>query len=355
MKGRVLRFFATLSAIGLCSCSTPGASPAVQTFAAPPGANRATENAAPVIAEFRGSPINHSPYYVTLGPDGNEWFSESIDPDFGAQYLDRITPDGTRKRFIYYSSASSQYLEFPSIDGITTGSDGNLWLTDQGDGVVSRMTTTGAVTVFVLPGPIAAPQGIVNGPDANLWFCDNGNNSIDQMSTQGRLNIYAHGLSANAGLWQIASGPDGNLWFTERTANRIGRMSTGGTVVEFSSGISSDAGLGAIAAGSDGALWFTEKNAVGRITTSGVVTEFRTGISQREHPIWIASGPNRALWFTEQGPKAMLGRITTRGVITEFDNGITHSHAALGAIARGAGGTMWFTEVGPNRIARVTL
>jgi hypothetical protein len=119
---------------------------------------------------------------LTVGPDGNFWFLESVRAgpiDFGGR-IDRITPSGTVTEFP---------LPQPPRDpgALTVGPDGNLWFGDDGTGSIGRITPSGAVTEFhlhkVSSDPFAPGLGALTvGPDGNLWFSDGDTASI------GRIN-----------------------------------------------------------------------------------------------------------------------------------------------------------------------
>ncbi|MEO9170199.1 MAG: hypothetical protein ABI282_05795, partial [Candidatus Baltobacteraceae bacterium] len=111
------RFFAgiffALAAGMLCSCggshATAPINPVVQQ-----NTTRSAFPAAVSITEFsNGLPKDHSPFLITRGPDGNMWFTDYIDPDFGSSFIGRISPSGVVKKF-YYGNAQ---LTFPSLNG----------------------------------------------------------------------------------------------------------------------------------------------------------------------------------------------------------------------------------------------
>jgi virginiamycin B lyase len=92
---------------------------------------------------------------------------------------------------------------------------------------VGRITTGGQVTAeYPLPSGVSAnTQGgnIVLGPDGNFWF-SNGAESIVRMTSSGMMTRYAvpgTGQRANG----MVVGPDGNLWFTDNAQNFVARIS----------------------------------------------------------------------------------------------------------------------------------
>lgn len=302
------------------------------------------------ITEFtKGLPKGgYSPGAMVHGPDGAMWFGEGIDPDFGGTYVDRIAPNGTITQYPFTDPS----ITFPSINDIVTGPDGNLWITDSGDNLIVRVSTTGKITTFAIPGGNPSPNGLAVGSDDALWFTELQNNAIGRVTTQGVFYAYTKGISQNADLVDIAAGPDGALWFTEYVGNRIGRIDVHGRVTEFSTGLDPHSGPNQIAAGPDNALWFTQRDEIGRITTAGKVTEYK-GISTGEHPYGIALGPDGMMWFTERGAAAMIAKIGPNGAITEYSQGITPRSDPID-IAWGIGRTMWFTQ-SRNSIGRATF
>jgi streptogramin lyase len=264
--------------------------------------------------------------------------------------------------------------------GITTGSDGNLWFTENGAGKIGRMTPAGAVTSFALPqvpppaGSAAGtasttphPTAITAGPDGALWFTGIPG-EIGRITTAGVVTEFAlpavpppagskpgtAGTLATASA--IVAGPDGALWFTG-VPGEIGRISTTGVVTEFAvPEIPPPAGSKpgtpgtaatptSITVGPDGALWFGENGAIGRIATAGTIEQFPLANSSGTVDD-ITAGPDGALWFTEQFPTELnsLARITTSGAITEYPGLVPNN---VGSMIEGPDGNLWLTEAPP--------
>ena len=190
----------------------------------------------------------------------------------------------------------------PSIDvpdGITSGPDGALWFTNEGNNSVGRITTSGVVTNYTATG-IDEPSGITMGPDGSLWFTNTGNcssgesrcdpGSIGRITTSGVVTIYTDPTIFEPS--SITAGPDNALWFTNQSptgncspdCGSIGRITTSGVVSDFTSTIPHAIdGPGGITAGPDGSLWFTDSNhdSISRITTGGTITVFLSGPTSR--------------------------------------------------------------------------
>ncbi len=284
------------------------------------------------ITEFPINTINSAPYGITMGPDGNLWFTES-----NCNKIGRITPIGSITEFTIPSSASDP-------TNIVAGPDGNLWFTEQAANKIGRITVNGSITEYGVPTSQSSPYGITTGSDGNLWFTEVDGNQVGRITPSGSITEYSVPTSQSLP-YGITAGPDGALWFTEADGNKIGRITTAGTITEYSFPYLSffSNKPDSIAVGPDGNLWFTEfaGNKVGRITPDGSITEFGIPTSQSD-PLGITAGPDAALWFAEvYGNK--IGRITTDGHITEFSVPTSDSTWPT-SITSGPDGTLWFTE-----------
>jgi len=292
-----------------------------------------------------------NPYGITVGSDGNLWFTES-----NAGKIGRITPDGKITEF-----------STPTLDsaprGITKGPDGNIWFTQWDGNKIGRITPSGKITEFSLQTPGSAPEGITSGPDSNLWFtepcglCTSGS-KIGRITPGGTITEFSLPAAHPLLPYDITAGPDGNLWFTEQEgSNSIGRITTSGQVTEFHLAPTLFGIPYGITIGPDGNLWFAESNTLSpgimRITTSGQVTTFPF-TTVGAGPTGITTGPDGNLWFTEGGvgSEDYIGRITPSGAITQFRLPTTDSGPT--GITTGPDGNLWFTSKTGNKIVRIT-
>lgn len=305
------------------------------------------------ISEFADLPVYYDyygPSAVAAGPDNALWVTDTIDQDFGENAVVEIGTSGKALNTFYYGGRTSEGSDLIDLTG---GPDGALWITDEYNGQILQMTTSGSFKTYPLS---TSPWYIVQGPDKALWFTEG--SGIGRITTRGKISQYA----ASGSPWDICVGSDGALWFTEPQQNVIGRITKRGKITYYSKGISAGAYPYSIAAGPDGALWFTEYmlGRIGRITTTGKVTEYSNGITSGELPIGIAAGPTNAMWFTEsqsrssyQSYNGKIGRITTGGIVTEYSKFNTQSDPTV--ITEGPDKNMWFTESAANEMGRVNL
>ncbi len=57
-------------------------------------------------------------------------------------------------------------------EGITLGPDGNMWFTETAANQIGRIDAKGNITEFVVPQPLSSPVDIVAGADGALWFTE---------------------------------------------------------------------------------------------------------------------------------------------------------------------------------------
>ncbi|HSB64440.1 MAG TPA: IPT/TIG domain-containing protein [Thermoanaerobaculia bacterium] len=164
------------------------------------------------------------------------------------------------------------------------------------------LTPSGSFGIQYFPVTTGFVTDIAAGSDGNLWLLNDGGEdlvswSISRMTPSG---VFTNFPRPEAGLMtDIAPGPDGNVWYTRirdpftSSGAAVGRMTPSGVGTEFALNPISDPK--GITAGPDGAVWFGESydTIAGRITTSGSITEFTVDA----RPNGITLGPDGALWI----------------------------------------------------------
>jgi len=279
------------------------------------------------------------PGQIVAGKDGNLWFiHQSTKPSA----LSKMTLSGA------FSLYTTPLTNIGPV-GIAAGPDGNVWYTKQQG--VGFVTPGGQINERGVPGGHDS-AGITTGPDGNLWFTEPIANNVANTSPGGNFTEYAV-PTADGGPYGITTGPDGNLWFTEQNAagNKIGRVTPTGTFTEWPIPTMASNAWG-IAKGPDGNVWFTEKDGlkIGRITPTGTITEFP--VPSGGNPGAIVAGPDGNLWFAETGASNAIGRITPAGAIAEYQ--IPTPNAEAQGICLGPDGNIYFTELSVNNVGRIS-
>ncbi len=261
---------------------------------------------------------------ITAGSDGNLWFTEGA-----ADAIGRLAPaTGGIDTFpvpIPPPPASSQPRNTQTTD-ITAGPDGNLWFdVDQiagasvmPDGYVGRITPTGIVTLFEVPGG-GQPEGIQVGGDGNLW---------SRIAASEASSGCLPGYTPTAGLVMVTPaaavtelsedspqfagcsvGPDDDCWWMT-SAGRMRRTTASGQVKDFPAfttlGFWDPAHL---VFGSDKNIWYVDGSNVMRMTLAGDVTRYQPP-GANSGATWITTGPDGRLWFVEGASgRATIGAI----------------------------------------------
>jgi streptogramin lyase len=231
---------------------------------------------------------------------------------------------------------------------ITIGPDGNLWFTEGNIATIARMTPDGQITEFRVPPNgfvMDGPGVITTGPDGNLWFTLP--TGFGRITPDGQITKFALQNPRYRGGGSITAGPDGNVWFTGGGSMVAGRITPDGQITEFP-GKEQDSSLKAITAGPDGNLWFldTFNKLIERITPDGQLTEFP--IPNNGYPLDITAGPDGNLWFTESIDLTLaIGRITPAGEITTFP--LSTPFLGLGGLTIGPDKNLWFTSPGDDQ------
>ena len=148
------------------------------------------------------------PVGITSGLDGNLWFAVT-----GSNKIGRITTNGIITEFTIGGS---------SFD-ITVGPDGNIWFTEGTK--IGRITPDDVITEFAIPTAGSYTYGITAGPDGNIWFAVNNRDKIGRVTPFGVFLDELSTPSVPSGPQHITASPDGLIWFTESHYNKIGVIS----------------------------------------------------------------------------------------------------------------------------------
>ena len=295
-----------------------------------------------------------APAGITAGSDGNLWFTEQ-----GGSKIGRITPAGT-----ITEPTGATGLPGPAV--ISPGVAGTLWFTES-SAVGELAIPAGTVTQSpMLPGEdVHRPGGVAVDSKGNAWVTIAQSSSTPFIAelANGRWTLAGGALAIGALPESIVAGPDGNMWFAEVGADRIGRLNPGSTppssavITLFTPSVPGT--LGNIVVGPDGNLWtgslgtVTNPSAVLRITPAGVITAFDLPSGSTANPEVIAVGPDGELWMAGGGG---LTSVSTAGVFAAYP-GILPTGDTISSIHSDPGGAdaLWLTDQTAGTIYRVPL
>jgi RHS repeat-associated protein len=241
------------------------------------------------------------PHGVAIGSDGSLYIA---DPD--SHCVRRVGPDGiittVAGNGIQGSSGDGgQAIEaqLASPWGVAIGSDGNLYIADPAsnrvrrvgpDGIITTVAGTGISGYSGDGGPnmearLNYPYGVSIGSDGSLYISDNGNNRVRRIGLDGIITTVAGnrtgGFSGDGGqatqaqlnnlLGVVATGSDGNLYIADYANNRVRRVGPDGIITTVAGngnyGFFGDGGPATqapifyptgVAMGSDGSLYIAD-------------------------------------------------------------------------------------------------
>ncbi len=176
-----------------------------------------------VVRQFPIARVDSKPSALAAGPEGDIWLID--DPLGFGPSIARITPSGIVTRFLL--------PPLQSASDLARGPDGAMWFTVAGastsEAAIGRISATGSINEFPVPGNFDLLGGIAPGPDGDMWFTDSLNDEIRRMTPTGAVSEWPVRRRPT----DIAAGPDGNLWFTGSPEKKIGRITPQGAISEF--------------------------------------------------------------------------------------------------------------------------
>ena len=241
-----------------------------------------------------------------------------------------------------------------STHEITFGPRKYLWITQQKNSRLIRLTLDGEMTIFNLPEG-SGPHGIAWDKKNRLWVGLEYIDQIAQLNEKGEIekvfNLSSPGKSPH-GPHGLCIGPKGKIWWTGKLSNVIGRLDPETNNVDiYSLGVGKSKPI-YISVGPYKDLWFTELlgNHVGRITENGKIFRFQIPFNNAR-PIVTFKGPNNTMWYTEENGNA-YGNISRNGKFKRFDTNVPDGKLAGAAFDKLD--NLWLQFNTPDIIQRIS-
>src|SRR5579883_2834599 len=254
---------------------------------------------------------------------------------------------------------------------IAVDSGGNVYIADQGNNCIRKVTSGPTSTISTIAGTVGAgfsgdggspvgaqlswPSGVAVDGSGNLYIADQGNNRIRKVvfgSSPRITTVAGNGSSGFGGDGgaptaaqlstpaSVAVDGAGNLFIADQGNNRIREVVAGGSPI-----ITTVAGTGGSGFGGDGG---TAINAI-LSSPSGVALD-ATG------DIYIADTQNNRVRFVAAGTARMIQTIAGNGAATFSGDGLDPQRASLGGpfgVAVDGGGNLYIADSSNNRIREV--
>ena len=242
-----------------------------------------------------GSPPPSSLNGITTGPDGALWLTDSTNGG-----VDRINPS---------NNTTTNYPSNQGPTGIATASDGTMWIGSGQFATLVNLTVGGGFTP-ASASPSNVPSRIVQGADGAIWFTEG--NKIGRYDPVG-LGLQEIAVPSGGSAFDLCAEPNGNIWFTANSTSSNIYQITGSsgsyTVNPFN--VAPGASLRGIACGVDNAVWYVDNanNAIGRISLNAGNNQTTYTIPDANFGAqFITVGPDGSLWYTS-GNASLFGHI----------------------------------------------
>jgi len=285
-----------------------------------------------VNASGTGAELNQ-PVDVVVDQAGNVYITEQGNND-----IRKVAPGGSVSTFAGkgpagFINGAATDAEFNVPQGLVVDNAGNIYVADSQNNVIRLITPTGAVSTYAGDGT----RGYVDGPGAtaefsqptalaidksrNLYVTDFGNNVIRKISSTGVVTTFAGngsaGLTDGAGTVAEFHNPVGitidgsnNLFVTETVNSDVREITPSGQVSTFATGLN-----GPVRVTIDGSsnLYVTSTNhIIQKITSGGTVSTYAGNgtpgyvdstplQSQFNTPIGVFSNPQGVLIVADYG------------------------------------------------------
>jgi sugar lactone lactonase YvrE len=311
--------------------------------------------------------------------------------------------------------ATSSSVGVPA--GIAVDSAGNIYLADQYNNEIEKVSSNGTLSIIAgngtagapVPGPatsspLSNPQGVAVDGAGNVYIADSANNVVEKVTPDGNLSIIAGNGSQGApvagpatssplsGLTDVAVDSAGNLYIADFGNSRVEKVTASGMLSVFagngsfgppSPGPATSVAVGepaGVAVAPDGSVYIVDfaNGVLDRVATNGVLSVVAgTGTqgpptpgpatsSELQAPWGVGIDAAGNLYIADQG-NSVVEQVTPDGTLSIFaGNGSsgpptyggsptgTGVNAVQGAVAI-ADGTVYLADSGNSTIDRVGL
>ena len=295
-----------------------------------------------------------STHEITLGPDGNLWFTQQ-----NQNMLGRLTPSG---QFTLYSTGPDS-----GPHGIEFDKQGRLWITRQFSNTISQVIIKGTSATFInhaIPYADSNPHGLTVARDGKVWFTGREGNVVgyyDPKANKFRISKLGNPDpstnpedNGNFPIY-IKQAPDGSMYFTNLLTSRVSRITPSGKLTQFplpsTYGPPNDARPIAVYLMNNGVAVVTEESghAYAYIQKNGLVTEKPLAPIDSEAAS-LTYDRLGTLWIQYNTPDD-IARVNADGSLNVFP--IPTTDAVQHRITIGPDGELWYTELKADKIGRM--
>ena len=241
--------------------------------------------------DLSSSAYGYSVNDIAVGADGSAWVALAC-------YPPKVRC--TRAGFARYSPDGHTLAERRVVgkgDGMPTGievAQNAVWISDQRDGVVTRIDAQGRQTTLHVPDKSFRPYGLlVTGDKIYVTGQEHGKLCVFDRAGHPRFVTLP---DKSATLTDLALAPDGSVWVAEYEADKIVSIAPDGALRAYAvptAGAKPDA----VAVDAHGVVWFTEleTNRIGRIGPDGSVKDALLPLGLTS-PVFVFAAPGDMLY-----------------------------------------------------------
>ncbi|MES2389621.1 MAG: SMP-30/gluconolactonase/LRE family protein [Bacteroidota bacterium] len=305
-----------------------------------------------------------------------------------------------------FADGTGEEAKFASPAGIAINSAGIIFIADEGNNRIRKVTSAGVVTTFAGSGVAGysnatgtaaqfnAPRGLAFDAAGNLYVADAGNNRIRKITSAGVVTNYSgsgtagftDGTSANTKFDKptgLAFDVSGILYVADETNNRIRKIAANGTSTTFAGSGTAAAtnGTGTAAAFSaptglcfdaTGNLFVADRgnHLIRKVTSAGLVSTYAGSVGGLEDgllslaklnaPYSIAFDESGDMFISETG-NHRIRKITVAGIVSTYTgdrsgmgNGYSDAYFNIPKeIAFDASGNLYVADYGNYRVRKV--
>jgi RHS repeat-associated protein len=250
----------------------------------------------------------NQPLGATVDASGNIYVAEG-----GSHLIRKITPAGVVTTFAGsgsqgFTNGTGTGASFYHPVGLAADASGNIYVADEDNNVIRKITPAGVVTTFAGTGAQGSadgaagsatfyyPCGVAVDASGNVYVADAFNNKIRKITSGGVVSTLAGSGTASSvdgtgtgatfnQPFSVVTDASGNIYVTDRAGAKIRKVTPAGVVTTFAgsgtatfadgtgSGASFNAPTG-LAIDKSGSLYVTDEanNRIRKVTPAGVVT-----------------------------------------------------------------------------------
>ena len=306
----------------------------------------------------KSPPVGPQPFYnsidLVVDNSGNIYVANM-------SAVTKTTPDGTTSIFAGagygFQDGPGSTAKFKDLAGITFGTDGNLYVADNGNNRIRKITLQGEVSTFagsvsgsqngdLSVATFSRPYGIASDKDGNIYVSEENNIVIRKISITGDVSTYAgsaggfgstDGPAAHASFnypHGLATDNSGNVFVADQGNNKIRKISPEGIV-------STVAGVGEV-------FYATDVDGIG--TLARFVNPVGAAVDALGN-VYIAD-KTRVRKVTPQGMVSTLAG--NKNIGSQDGTGVNAGFYEITGIAVDAAGNVFVSDVTNHNIRKIT-